>query len=58
MGRLVRTIEKNKYRNSNTDYYSIWNGLNDYGARVSSGIYFYSIYLKNTVKTKKMTLIK
>ena len=58
LGRTVKTIATNEYNNSNTDYYTIWNGLNNHGARVASGNYFYSVYLNNTVKTKKMTLIK
>jgi hypothetical protein len=34
-----------------------WNGINNSGARVGSGIYFYQIKTKAMVKTKKMVLV-
>jgi len=35
-----------------------WNGRNNQGVQVSSGIYFYQIKTKDFVKTKKMMLIR
>ena len=35
-----------------------WNGRNNYGARVSSGIYFYRIATPEFTKTMKMILLK
>ena len=36
----------------------IWNGRNDEGDRVGSGMYFYELAAENTVQVKKMILIK
>jgi len=36
----------------------IWNGRNDEGVLVKSGIYFYELAAENTVQVKKMILIK
>ena len=36
----------------------IWDGLNDNGAYVASGVYICKVNSKNIIKTKKMTLIK
>ncbi len=35
-----------------------WNSVNDYGVRVSSGMYIYRIVSGSNVKTKKMMLLK
>ncbi|MCK5406922.1 MAG: T9SS type A sorting domain-containing protein, partial [Candidatus Krumholzibacteria bacterium] len=35
-----------------------WNGLNDAGSQVSSGVYFYKLVTKNFSQTKKMVLLK
>ena len=35
-----------------------WDGTNDHGAGVSSGVYFYRIVSGNWYQTKKMVLIK
>lgn len=36
----------------------IWNGTNDFGENVSTGLYFYKIEAANFIKTKKMVLLK
>jgi hypothetical protein len=55
-GQLVRTLV-NEYKSAGT--YSIsWNGKNDLGMEVSSGIYFYRIQAGNFTETKRMVLIK
>jgi methionine-rich copper-binding protein CopC len=36
----------------------VWNGLNDQGMHVTSGVYIYSIRAGNFVQSKKMTLMK
>ncbi len=35
-----------------------WNGMNDQGQPVSSGVYFYKLMTKNFTQTKKMVLLK
>jgi len=35
-----------------------WNGMNDAGQQVSSGVYFYKLVTKNFTQTKKMVLLK
>lgn len=36
----------------------VWNGVNDLGKQVSSGVYFYRIQTENQSQTKKMLLLK
>jgi flagellar hook assembly protein FlgD len=40
------------------DHSVIWNGNDDFGERVSSGIYFYKIKNSSREIVKKMVLIK
>ncbi|MCK4306833.1 T9SS type A sorting domain-containing protein [candidate division WOR-3 bacterium] len=56
MGRLVRTpVNENK----NAGYYNIqWNGKDESGKKVVSGIYFYKLETDNYTITKKMHLIR
>ena len=39
-------------------YFEEWDGTNDAGMKVSSGIYFYKMQADNFVQTKKMMLLK
>lgn len=56
MGQLVKTLVN---RNQTIGYYSIkWNGKNDKGDNVSSGIYLYILQAKYFVQTKKMILLR
>jgi hypothetical protein len=55
-GELVRTLldepkEKGKYE-------TIWDGKDEYGNQVASGIYFYQLRIKDFCDTKKMILVK
>jgi flagellar hook assembly protein FlgD len=36
----------------------VWNGTNDFGSAVASGVYYYQMRVEGKVFTKKMTLIK
>ena len=55
-GRLVRSLVD---QNLSAGYYTeFWNGLNDIGSKVSSGIYFYTIKAGDFQDRKMMTLIK
>jgi tetrahydromethanopterin S-methyltransferase subunit B len=56
LGNKIRTLVN---ENKTAGYYSVvWNGLNDNGARISSGTYFYHIQAGTHNSTKKMLLIK
>ncbi|MBU2506454.1 MAG: T9SS type A sorting domain-containing protein [Bacteroidetes bacterium] len=39
-------------------YSVIWNGTNDYGLSVASGVYLYRFYAGDFVDTKKLMLIR
>jgi len=55
-GEVVRTLQKGQQ--SVGKYSAMWNGLNDYGNRVSPGIYFYRLETDNFVETMKLLMIK
>ena len=55
-GRLVRTLV-NGYEPSGTREIS-WNGANDQGQPVSSGLYFYKLTAPSFSKTRKMVLLR
>jgi hypothetical protein len=60
-GQLIRTLELG---NNRAGYYTTpsqaayWNGQNESGEFVSSGVYFYIIQGDNFVATRKMVLLK
>jgi hypothetical protein len=55
-GRLVRTLVDG-WRGAGT--WSVeWDGTNNAGARVASGVYFYQLRAGPATQTKKMTLLK
>ena len=56
LGREVKTLISTE-QNSGT-YNVQWNGDNNYGNKVSSGIYLYRIEAANFIMTKKMILLK
>jgi len=56
LGQDVKTLV-NKELEAGT-YEVVWNGRNDAGMNVSSGIYFYRIKTKNFSATKKMMLVR
>jgi hypothetical protein len=56
LGQKVRSLI-NEYKNPG-DYNVIWDGANDNGNKIASGIYFYQIHIDDFSITKKMTLIK
>ncbi|MEW6620177.1 MAG: VWA domain-containing protein [bacterium] len=56
-GELVRTLEEDKLAGSNIT--TLWNGRNDDGDIVSSGVYFYQLHIGGSVVgTKKILVIK
>lgn len=57
LGREVRTLINGE--SLNPGYHTIrWDGRNDYGTSVSSGVYFYRIVAGGFVKAKKMMMLK
>jgi hypothetical protein len=56
LGKKVRTLVDEPRR---AGYYEvIWDGKDDSGKEVSSGIYFYQLRAGNFIETKKLVLIK
>jgi hypothetical protein len=56
-GQLVRTLANDRFEPGVTHQLE-WNGRNDAGQSVSSGVYFYKLVTKNFTQTKKMVLLK
>jgi hypothetical protein len=56
LGQKVRTLV-NENRKAGA-YQVVWNGTNDFGNKVSTGIYFYRLEAGDFVDTKKMVLMK
>ncbi len=55
-GQLVRTlVDKQK---APGEYKVQWNGLNEQGKKVKSGIYFYKLNVDGHILTRKLTLLK
>ena len=56
-GALLRTLVDD-VREAGVTYEAIWNGTDDRGAEVSSGLYFYEVKSGGMTKVSKMTLVK
>jgi glycosidase len=56
LGREVKTLVNNEMNNG--QYSVTWNGDNNYGQKVSSGIYFYRMEAGDYVQSKKMLFLK
>ncbi len=56
LGQAVRTLVDNSV---DAGYHQkVWDGMNDFGNREATGIYFYRMVAKDFVKSKKMVLMK
>tara|TARA_B110000014_G_C19982563_1_gene508780 strand:+ start:1 stop:888 length:888 start_codon:yes stop_codon:yes gene_type:complete len=59
MGRLVRTLVDEYKEAGNVNGYSVtWDGLDNIGNKVSTGVYIYSLQAQGVSTTKKMVLMK
>ena len=56
MGQLVRTLVNQAFAPGS--YITVWSGENDFGGKVSSGFYFYTLQTDNFKAVKVMTLTK
>lgn len=56
LGQKVRTLIGGEYRNGLNQ--AEWNGLDDAGQAVSSGVYFYRLQAGDQVVTKRMILVR
>ncbi|NOX88610.1 MAG: T9SS type A sorting domain-containing protein [Calditrichaeota bacterium] len=56
LGRKVRTLVNQNLMPGT--YNVVWDGTDDAGERVTTGVYFYQMHTQNAVITKKMTFIK
>ena len=56
LGRNVKTLV-NEYKNAGS-YVAVWNGLDQSGARVTSGVYIYQLETEKFTDTRKMLLLK
>jgi hypothetical protein len=55
-GQLVRTLANEEFAAG--AHTKVWDGRNDAGQAVSSGVYFYKLVANNFSQTKKMVLLK
>ncbi|MEJ2722137.1 MAG: T9SS type A sorting domain-containing protein, partial [bacterium] len=58
VGQLVRTLVNERQSPSTDGFSVVWNGANDDGYPVSSGVYFYKLTAADFTQTKKMVLLK
>ncbi|UCH84256.1 MAG: T9SS type A sorting domain-containing protein [Candidatus Latescibacterota bacterium] len=57
-GQLVRTLVDVKQTPRERGFEAKWDGINDAGGSVSSGVYFYKLTTGGFAQTKKMVLLK
>jgi len=56
LGQKVRTLVKENFQAG--QHIVNWNGQNDYGSAVSTGVYFYRIKAGDFIDSKKMVLVR
>jgi len=57
-GQLVRTLVNEDQTQTAEGFSATWDGMNDRGQSVASGVYFYKLTTKEFSDTKKMVLLK
>lgn len=55
-GEMIKELVNTNKRAGN--YEVVWDGTNNYGMKVSSGIYFYQLVTDKFIQTKKLVLLK
>jgi len=55
-GRFMRTLVNSEYKSGRHSV--TWNGRNEQGEKLSSGVYFYTLSVGGRTFTKKMTVVK
>ena len=55
-GRQIKELASGYYSKGSYDF--MWNSTDDFGSKVSSGLYIYQLITSNDVMTKKMLLLK
>ncbi len=56
LGRKIRTLVDRDH--SPGQYSAVWDGKDNTGRQVASGVYFYSLKADGFIKSKKMVLLK
>ncbi len=56
LGQLIKVLADNEFNQGR--YVVVWNGANDFGKRVSSGMYIYRLIAGDYVKSRRMILMK
>jgi len=57
-GRLVRTLVDSVQEPAATPYERVWDGMNDQGQKVGSGVFFYQIDAPGFSSSKKLVILK
>jgi hypothetical protein len=57
-GRVIKELVNEEKQASLTPYSVVWNGTDDSGRRVASGVYFYRMEAKNYVSAKKIVILR
>jgi flagellar hook assembly protein FlgD len=57
-GRLVRTLVDQVQDVAATPYERVWDGMNDQGQKVGSGVFFYQIDAPGFSSSKKLVILK
>ena len=55
---VTGTLKLNDVKTPGVAHAKVWDGRNNAGQPVSSGVYFYKLVTKNFAQTKKMVLVK
>jgi hypothetical protein len=57
-GRLIKTLVNEEQLPRQEGYTAIWDGTNDSGRRIATGVYFARLVAKGFSQAKKIVLLK